>query len=685
MRLDYLELCGFRGFLERQRVDFGTGFTVICGRNGVGKSTLCDAVEFALTGQIDKYLVDKAAKESLDDYVWWRGEGHPEAHFVTVGFRADDGSGFAVTRSRETGADRDAARIEAMLCVPGAKPERALQQVCRTSIIRDEWIAALSLDLTETQRFEFVRAALGAIEGPDYAAKAREALSSAEAVHNAAAQAYEEARARLTAALTDLEQIRDVALQAGDVAAVLATLDELTPGAGPDLGARVAAARKTLARRRSNLGEMGWVADEARAVAALRDTVARHGDSAGRDAVAVAEAEVAVQEARRQLQAAEARLDREQESDGLAASLAILVDHGSRIGLHDDRCPLCRAPQGAPEFETGLASARQRLAARRSAVPEARGEVAAARTRVEDAGEILKQAETVVHRLASAQAELEAREEALSAELVRRSLDGELAYDPEALEEVVEAERSRLIDLERSILTLEASQAVERVTELEARLEALRAEADDASDRLARAHAAVTTARTLDRTVRRTNAEIIDERLAVISPLLNELYQRLRPHSEWRTIDYGIRGDVRRFLSLRVGNGLNPQFVFSSGQRRAAGLAFLLSVHLSRPWCNWRTLMLDDPVQHIDDFRALHLVEVLSALQRSGRQIVCAVEDPSLAELLCRRLMSEPTALGRRHDLDLVPGGGASVTRSTDIEPAMVGVLRRARDLSAAS
>ncbi|WP_163980929.1 AAA family ATPase, partial [Raoultella ornithinolytica] len=77
MRLDYLELCGFRGFLERQRVDFGTGFTVICGRNGVGKSTLCDAVEFALTGQIDKYLVDKAAKESLDDYVWWRGEGHP--------------------------------------------------------------------------------------------------------------------------------------------------------------------------------------------------------------------------------------------------------------------------------------------------------------------------------------------------------------------------------------------------------------------------------------------------------------------------------------------------------------------------------------------------------------------------------------------------------------------------------
>ncbi|WP_244612921.1 ATP-binding protein, partial [Methylobacterium symbioticum] len=251
-------------------MDFGPGFTVICGRNGVGKSTLCDAVEFALTGQIDKYLVDKAARESLDDYVWWRGEGQPEAHFVTVGFRADDGSGFAVTRSRETGADRDAARIEALLCVPGAKPERALQQVCRTSIIRDEWIAALSLDLTETQRFELVRAALGAIEGPDYAAKAREVMSSAEGAHNTAAHAYEEARARLTAALTDLEETRDVALQAGDIAAALSSLDGLTPAGGQDLGSRVAAARQALARRRLSLGEMGGVADEVRAVTALR-------------------------------------------------------------------------------------------------------------------------------------------------------------------------------------------------------------------------------------------------------------------------------------------------------------------------------------------------------------------------------------------------------------------------------
>lgn len=125
-----------------------------------------------------------------------------------------------------------------------------------------------------------------------------------------------------------------------------------------------------------------------------------------------------------------------------------------------------------------------------------------------------------------------------------------------------------------------------------------------------------------------------------------------------------------------MGDGLNPQFVFSSGQRRAAGLAFLLSVHLARAWTPLRSLLLDDPVQHIDDFRALHLVEVLAALRLDGRQIVCAVEDPALADLLCRRLVSTSTEGGRRLDIDLGPLGATSVILDQEINPMPVGVLR---------
>jgi len=87
MKLAYVNLCGFRGYRKPVRIDFSEGFTIIDGRNGVGKSTIFDAVEFALTGSIGKYGDAKAAGESVADYLWWRGEGPPpEEYFVEVGF-----------------------------------------------------------------------------------------------------------------------------------------------------------------------------------------------------------------------------------------------------------------------------------------------------------------------------------------------------------------------------------------------------------------------------------------------------------------------------------------------------------------------------------------------------------------------------------------------------------------------
>lgn len=145
-------------------------------------------------------------------------------------------------------------------------------------------------------------------------------------------------------------------------------------------------------------------------------------------------------------------------------------------------------------------------------------------------------------------------------------------------------------------------------------------------------------AQALHDAARRAAGEILDRRLERVLPLMSELYRRLRPHPVWWDIEYSIRGDVRKFLKLKVGDELNPQFLFSSGQRRATGLAFLLSINLSLAWSRWRTVMLDDPVQHVDDFRTVHLAELAAQLVAEGRQIVCAVEDAALAELLCRRL-----------------------------------------------
>lgn len=105
MRLDFVEICGFCGFRDVVWIIFGCGFMVIMGCNGVGKSMVCDVVEFVIMGFIDKYFVEKVVKESLSDYLWWCGEGVFEVYYVIVFFVDDDGKLFMIMWMWEVGCD----------------------------------------------------------------------------------------------------------------------------------------------------------------------------------------------------------------------------------------------------------------------------------------------------------------------------------------------------------------------------------------------------------------------------------------------------------------------------------------------------------------------------------------------------------------------------------------------------
>ena len=116
MKLQFVEMAGFRGFREKMRFDLATGFTVLSGRNGTGKSTLLDAVDYALTGTINKFSVKEAKGGGLQAHLWWVGDGQAAAHYVSVGFIDDIGNQFVITRSRERGCDTDAGKILLLLC-----------------------------------------------------------------------------------------------------------------------------------------------------------------------------------------------------------------------------------------------------------------------------------------------------------------------------------------------------------------------------------------------------------------------------------------------------------------------------------------------------------------------------------------------------------------------------------------
>ena len=414
----------------------------------------------------------------------------------------------------------------------------------------------------------------------------------------------------------------------------MAMLDaEVPPGAG-ELAQRLDLARRELPDHRGRLEGMSAAVFEAHEIAARQNafnSIDARTQREGARANAVA-AQRALASARAEVQLAIGTYEIHAKASEIAGSLSALVEHGETLGLHDEHCPLCQLIEPKSNSLPAL-RARARIETLAAGINEARKALTDAKVREADREQAAAHEMALLAVYEAEERNLRDREAAHIQLLHGYGLDPSYASNPDRLESEVSIERDRLVEVERALNALEASRAVNLLSSVDAQVAILRRQVDAAADELARAQNAVTQAKSLEKSVLRSASEIVDERLASISPLLNELYQRLRPHVDWRSIDYSIRGDVRRFLSLKVGDDLNPQFVFSSGQRRAAGLAFLLSVHLARPWATWQSLLLDDPVQHIDDYRALHLVEVLSALRQAGRQVVIAVEDEALADL----------------------------------------------------
>lgn len=350
------------------------------------------------------------------------------------------------------------------------------------------------------------------------------------------------------------------------------------------------------------------------------------------------------------------------------ASLAALAEHGQRVGLVEGRCPLCGTAQTPEQYRDHVAALAHRVSAANVTLADLNKQAADAAAQVARAQVDADRLSANLEQLNSAESALARESEGLETEATRLGVAGQ-GVQPlqDRIRAGVEVRRRELAQIEQAAVLLQASRRVDAVRVLEQEVGAAREEMLAADKQMSRVRGATTKAKEAVDMVRRVRGEFIDEQLAQLEPLLLELFQRLRPHIDWPEVRYRLRGDVRRMLSFEVGNGLNPSFVFSSGQRRAAGLAFLLALHLSRRWCALKTLVLDDPVQHIDDYRALHLTEVLSAIRRTGQQVICTVEDESLAGLLARRLRSDETSSGMIVHMGYSAASGIEVQSSSRV------------------
>ena len=208
MKIAFLQFAGFRGARDKVSLIFPSGFVVVSGRNGTGKSTLCDAIEFALSGQIRGSSGHKEKGEGILDYLWWRGASPPAGRFVELGLVDGTGQTYVIRRSPTGVSVTPDASLDRLLFHNSAVLEDPMSQLCRTAILRDEEITQLSVDLKEAERFNFVRAALGTADFATIERRIKEVQSILESQSTHLSERYNSANVKVAEAMARLSQAR---------------------------------------------------------------------------------------------------------------------------------------------------------------------------------------------------------------------------------------------------------------------------------------------------------------------------------------------------------------------------------------------------------------------------------------------------------------------------------------------
>jgi len=572
MKLEFVEIEGFRGFRQRARFEIPPGFLVIAGRNGVGKSTILDAIDFALTGSINKYDVEKAKGGGLQEHIWWLGEGHAEKHYVSVGFIDDLGDHFIVTRSRDKHDAEGLTEILSRLYDTQVTGDHNADGIALmdTTLIRDEIISASSLDLPGQQRFNTVKAAIGSIVGPDYTERTGKIFAEAKAVLTEEQNKLKSQQAELGRLLAQLTEARTEATQSSDVAEALKLVAEAAPNSGDKTSA--AEVRGIVADRRSALASFNRARARSAEMSTQRDRVRSDGF---KQEVSAAEAQQRQADILRtanlqRVDLAQRLVETEQQSDVQGAHFAALLEHGSALGLQAGHCPLCDAVRTDAQFAAALTAIRTRLAGRAERLTAAKKALTDAQAELRSNQATLANATASLDGLRAELAALDAADLALRKDYNDAGFADVPIDDPKLAEIRAATEQQRVVSLERAALILGASTAVERVSSLEGQIARRREQIDRTLAIISDAENALELARQIDAAAKSLSNEILVEQFETVMPLLKELYQRLRPHTDWAEIDADFGGKVRGSLNFSVGEGRNPQFLFSSGQRRAA-------------------------------------------------------------------------------------------------------------------
>lgn len=652
----------FRGFRDRQEFNLAASAVVIAGPNGTGKTSFFDALQWCLLGSIQRLEGLRARRnvEHIVNQYRLKDRAAVEVQLIVRGRtvtvrRTGDHRSSTLEFIEQDGQSvfgEDAEALLAEVLVPGS--ELTLEMALTTSGLMQQDVMRAVLEAKPSDRYRHISTVLGlgALEEFEGAAKelAAEAKTRADAARDerdSMAASLSAAQARLAEAeqrlqtLPQVEALRDETLAALQGSPQVVRIDRALDLTTADAARSVAALIGELIERLQSFMAAWADAEGARRVLEPEPTPDQlEAAVSARDA---ALAQVADAQERRAT--AEARLTAVQSASEEMARLAALA-----IPMLADQCPVCGQPIDAEHVEEELRA----RAAETGTMLTVQSDLRQARLEVQNLQAVATEAENRLRAIEGLRRGWEAyRQNQEAAEgsfsdvvsqassvAVAATSAGELAGSADPALDFLRTARRRVLEflntleqgLDRGGVERAESEVASFTDALQLRASRLEGESQRAQQLKALSDAAVL-----------ARVEVTEQRFKAVQPLVADIFSRLDPHPAFKTIEFELDTYYRRGTTspmvrdLVEGVSADPLLVFSTSQANIAALSYFLAMGWSAGERSLPFVLLDDPVQSMDDVNVLGFAD-LSRHLRKGRQLVISTHERRLAKLLERKL-----------------------------------------------
>jgi DNA repair exonuclease SbcCD ATPase subunit len=672
MRLKSLEVAGFRGFATKQTFDLDADAVIVVGANGNGKTSLFDAVLWAISGRIPRL-----GNEDTGLVCRFAGTGHAR---VVLQLGAADGSsqvtitrvfdGERTTLSVETpegvthGPQAEGQLIELVWneAAMATSPSEALSTVLTRSVYLQQDLVRQFIDsVTEHERFTAVSELVGAGRVTELQGELERQKVAWTRATNARSADLQPLRARVSAMESRLVELkaRQAPTETGfDEAAwdtwwgqlqTMGISTGLVPITAREAPAAIDAAikqldgqRRVAERRQQQIESLihdltGVAASPKPDPAPLRSRVALV-----KQQVESARAKVSAEQTRvaemRRLQA-----DLQERSDQLRALAALALKN---LG---NKCPVCDQGydmDGTRRRLEALAESGPTVAA---SLPDTLPDLLTALAFEEKA---LSTSELDLRRVEQDAREREAVELAIAKRFedlglaLSSVIDQSSALADAAAATVRQIQAVSAAQKSGESFALRLSQAGDQAAiqehqkEIETALATLQQEDKD----LQRRTETGDQAQQVIEALREATTRVVTERVKEIEPLLGEIYSRIDVHPAFRVVKLLasiVRG--RGQLATVVSDPLSeiecdsPGLVLSSSQMNALAVCMFLSLNLGIARPPLEAAILDDPLQSLDDINLLGLIDLLRRT-KDQRQLCVSTHDVRFGSLMARKL-----------------------------------------------